>query len=444
MPLRLCLKNSPLIMLASLLIGVPGARATAADAAPRPNVLFISIDDMNNRLGCYGFDAVPTPNLDRLAARGVKFERAYCNYPVCNVSRTSFLSGRRPETKFQPDEVTWLPEHFAANGYFTAEVGKVAHSYGVTRETIQWDLSEYDAKWPGRETEEEKHVDGRRTMRAIQLMEERREKPFFLAVGFQKPHSPFKATPKYHAMYPAEKIALLEEPAEHLKEIPSVAFLNSTTEAQRNRTPDERRELTADYYACHAFIDAQVGLLLDAVDRLGIADRTIIVFFSDHGLHLGEHGGMWGKRSLFEESMRIPLIVAAPGKRQGTRSPRLVELVDLYPTLADLCGLPAPPQHEGTSFAALLAEPERSWKAGAFGNVTRPDGQSGRTVRTERYRYIEWGGPETAQLYDLEQDPHEHRNLVGRSERAETLAMMRQLLEDGWSAAAPKQRASRN
>jgi uncharacterized sulfatase len=182
-------------------------------------------------------------------------------------------------------------------------------------------------------------------------------------------------------------------------------------------------------------VDAQVGLLLDALERQKLADNTIIVFFSDHGFHLGEHVGLWGKSTLFEEAARVPLLVAAPGKKAGTRCPRLVELVDLYPTLAQLCGLPRPEGVEGTSFVPLLDDPERHWKKAAFTSVHRNGGES---VRTERYRLTVWG-KEAAELYDHERDPHELVNRARDPGHAETLAEMRQVLREGWKRAGPPQ-----
>jgi uncharacterized sulfatase len=234
-----------------------------------------------------------------------------------------------------------------------------------------------------------------------------------------------------------------EEPAEHLRGIPPVA-LTYKPDAKRP-SPDEWRHIISAYYAAVSFADAQVGVVLDALDRLRLRDNTVVVFLSDHGYHLGEHGGLWHKMTLFEESARVPLIVAAPGKKEGV-SPRLVELVDLYPTLAELCGLPVPEGLEGMSLVPLLDKPDRAWKRAAFTEVSRggaltatqklDPAKMGRSVRTDRWRYTEWHTGEK-ELYDHDADPREHRNLAADSKHEGVVAEMKKLLKDGWHGAVP-------
>jgi uncharacterized sulfatase len=449
-----------------LTIGAMGG--PAAVEPPRLNVLWIISDDLNNALGCYGNAIVRTPNIDRLAARGVRFDRAYCNYPLCNPSRTSFLSGRYPDTTgilsntVDPRtnlgrDFQFAPEYFRARGYFTAGVGKIAH--GRFSDAVAWDLYEEPARggkkdpqkkknkqakkepqqdlsmlpWKATDGSDEDEPDGRVARRIVKLLEERPgDRPFFIAAGFHKPHLAHVAPRKYFDLYPPEKIATAPEPAADAQGIPPLArpghYYPDLTEAQR-------REAIAHYYACVSFMDAQVGLLLDALDRLKLWENTVVVFIGDHGWHLGEHGGFWAKTSLMEESARTPLIVAAPGRKAGVGCARLVEFVDIYPTLTELCGLPPAEGVEGLSVVPLLDDPARPWKKGAFTVVHRRN-DLGRAVRTETHTYIRWpdGGE---QLYERAKDPRETANLARDPAQAATLAELRKLLKDGWRAARP-------
>ncbi len=374
-------------------------QAASANDLARPNVLFIVSDDLNNSLGCYGNPVVKSPNIDRLAARGMRFERAYCNYPVCNASRTSFLSGRRPETTGVLDNATptrshlkdavFLPELFLQHGYRTIKVGKIFHTGDEFEDPRSWDTDIREtkqAKNPPAEqvlrrqgpkgivlrAKDEDTWDGFVARRAVELMQEAATsgKPFFVAAGFRRPHTPYIAPEKYYALYHPDELRPRSGPADHLAKIPDLALTYRI--GVNPRFPEKRPgDTIAAYYAAISYMDAQVGLLLDALDRLGLTDRTIVIFTSDHGYHLGEHGGLWHKLSLFDECARIPLIVAVPGNKPGT-SLRLVESVDLYPTLADLCGLPPPVDLEGTSFKPLLDDPTRPWKQAVFTVVSRP------------------------------------------------------------------------
>ena len=458
-------------------------KAVAPATAKKPNVLFIVVDDLFSYTGTFGSKNVPTPNIDRLAKHGVRFDRAYCQYPLCNPSRVSLLSGLRPDTTKIYDlvhnltGVTHLPEYFGKNGYFTARVGKIEHGADQSSRAkiINWTEQEtppqggnaplvlrdfWDAQkvglkpawtqpkqimeWRATDHKDEEESDGYTVRRIVQLMEKHKNEPYFLGAGLYRPHLPFTAPRKYFAPFPSEKIVLPSEfePFNDRDDIPPVAFTH-TPEAERLSDP-EKRKMVAAYYACVAFMDAQVGVLLDEMDSKKLWDKTVVVFISDHGFHLDEHAGrngtqgLWRKQTLFEEAARVPLIVAAPGVKGGVVSPRLVESIDLYQTLAALCGLPAPANLEGTSFAPLLRNPGQPWKKAAFSQVTR--GQNmGRSVRTERYRYTEWGpdGKEGVELYDHQKDPREYTNLVSDPRHKAMLTEMRTLLHHGWQGALP-------
>lgn len=425
----------------------------------RSNVLLILVDDLNTDLGCYGHAVVKSPHIDRLAGRGVRFERAYCQYPVCAPSRWSFLSGLRPETTgifdFQtllrsriPD-VLFLPQLFRRQGYFTAGAGKVFHDTKQSDSDLSWDSyldrmgddaqeaetvrrryslpqGQRPFEWVRLDGPEEKTQDGMNARRIAGLMEEksREGKPFFLTAGFHKPHHPWTAPGKYFDLYPVDRIPKDDEPA--LQNIPEIALM---TELTGNPPPRTRAEGIAAYYACTSFIDAQVGVLLDAMDRLKLWDNTVVVLFSDHGYHLGDHGGLWAKLTNFERALRTPLIIAAPGRNTGAACVRTVELIDVYPTLADLCGLEKPGRLEGRSLAPLLERTDGPWDRPARSLVHHKD-VPGRSVRTERWRYTEWdGGKQGVELYDHDRDPRELRNLAADSAHAATAAELRGLLK---------------
>ncbi len=470
------MKTTSLLVLVFLALALP---LDAADtAAPRLNVLQIVADDLNIDLGCYGHGIVKSPNIDRLAARGVRFDRAYCNYPVCNPSRTSFLSGKRPDTTGIVDNVTptrtylkealMLPQLFRQQGWRTEKFGKIFHTGDAFEDPASWD---HDL----RETKESKQPppeqvlrkikgggvvleaadadtwDGKVARRAVEHLEAaaRAARPFYIAVGFRRPHTPYIAPKKYHDLYPPAQMTWHPEPAGHLAGIPPIAL---TYPPGAPALPEARRaEVMSAYFASISFMDAQVGVLLDALDRLQLWDSTVVVFQSDHGYHLGEHGGLHHKMTLFEEGTQVPLVVAAPGVKPAV-SPRLVELVDLYPTLADLCGLKPPGDLEGLSFRPLLDDPNRPWKTAAFavvGRRERPENGGngekldihylGRTVRTERWRYTEWPDG-TAELYDQVADPRDYVNFAGSAQHASTRAELKALLHAGWKAALPTPR----
>ena len=461
--------NLPLAILCLLW----GAVSISSAALLRPNVLFIATDDMNNALGCYGHSRVRTPHLDRLAQRGVRFDRAYCQFPLCSPSRTSIMTGRRPDTtevydlrkhfrSVLPGVVT-LSQLFQQHGYYAARVGKIYH-YGNPGQIGTDGLDDPDS-WTERvnpsgrdkaeehliinhtpkrglgsslsflraEGADEEQTDGIVATESIRLMETQRDRPFFIAAGFYRPHCPYVAPKKYFDLYPLEQVTLPAGPWDYLTNVPPAALASTQPHPWFGVTEIQAREALQAYWATITFVDAQAGRLLDALDRLGLTERTVVVFWSDHGYHTGEHG-LWKKQSVFENSARVPLIIAAPGaKAKGLACGRTVELLDLYPTLADLCGLPAPDGLEGRSLRPLLNDPTAPWDKPAFTQVWRGT-YPGHSVRTERYRYIEWdNGRRGAQLYDYTTDPEEQRNLIADAAHADTVSELRGLVRAHWA-----------
>lgn len=458
--------------LAGLVLSVMGV--VAADAAPpKLNVLFIAVDDMNCDLGCFGSPTVKSPHLDRLAARGVAFQRAYCQFPLCSPSRTSLLTGLRPDTtqvfdlkrhfrEVIPNVVT-LPQMFRRAGYFTARVGKIYH-YGVPGDIGTSGLDD-PASWDevvnprGRDKDEEykltnytpnrglgsslsflaadgtddEQTDGMGANAAIRFIETHRQGPFFIAAGFYRPHCPYVAPKKYFDLYSMDAIQMPKEPPEHIQQIPPAALASTKPWPWFGVTELQSREAKRAYYAAISFVDAQIGRVLDTLDRLGLTERTVVVFWSDNGYHVGEHG-LWKKQSNFEGSARVPVIIAAPGqKAHGRPCLRPVELVDLYPTLAELCGLTPPANLAGRSLRPLLDDPQAAWTKPAFTQVWRGP-FSGYSVRTDRYRYIEWDeGRQGVQLYDYQTDPQEFHNLVDDPRYAATLAELKALVRKNWA-----------
>jgi uncharacterized sulfatase len=463
------------ILLAWLLVFTGVIRAQEHPNAMRLNVLYIVSDDLNNNLGCYGHQVVQSPNIDRLAARAMRFDHAYCDYPVCNPSRVSFLSGLRTPTTQIVDLVTptrsylkdavFLPELFRKNGYRTIKVGKIFHTGDDHEDPRCWDLDIRETRQAKNPPEsqilrrqgpsgivlranDEDTWDGFVARKAAALMQEAASgsAPFFVAAGFRMPHTPYIAPQKYYALYQPDKLKPQYGPFEALTRVPEQALTYRL--GINPKFPEDRPgDTLSAYYSAISYMDAQVGILLDTLDRLKLWERTIVVFHSDHGYHLGEHGGLWHKLSLFEECSRIPLIVATPTGNPGSTK-RLVEAVDIYPTLAELCHLPVPSNLEGTSFAPLLKDPNRDWKTAAFTCVSRPRerGDSkfgdlstlGRTIFDGRWRYTQWHD-NSVELYDHTSDPREYKNLADDAVYAGQLAAMKQRLHDGWKAALPGQ-----
>ncbi len=473
--------------LAALAAGVFGGRRAAAaeGAAQRPNVLFIAVDDLRPQLGCYGHREMISPNIDGLAARGMVFERAYCQQAICMSSRASLLSGYRPDKgeiyrngplySHVPDALP-LNRHFMDNGYEAVTIGKIYHhrsdeKRGWSREAFQakgaWEgrgylspeavslVREFDAKHPNAsrkgmgpayeqaDVPDNAYPDGVSADRAIAEMNRLRDRPFFLAVGFHKPHLPFNAPKKYWDLYDEGAIRTAGNPFAP-KGAPKEA-LTTWGELrgyhgipQEGPLPDETaRRLIHGYYACVSYTDAQVGRVLGELDRLGLREKTIVVLFGDHGWKLGEHG-MWCKHTNFELDTRSTLVISAPGMRAaGGRTRNLAEFVDIYPTLCDLAGLAKPGHLEGTSLAPLLDEPGRPWKEAAYSQY--PQGTiMGYSVRTDRYRYTEWrrigeGKVRARELYDHEKDPGENVNAAEAEENRAVVERHSALLKKGFS-----------
>jgi uncharacterized sulfatase len=456
----------------ALLYVIPVYVAAAAPAG-KLNVLFIVADDMNNHLGCYGYD-VQTPAIDELARRGMRFDRAYCQVPVCNPSRVSFLSGLRPDktqvytllthTREHLGDWTMLPEYFRKNGYFTAQIGKIYHTEDGFEDPRSWDVEirefgkrpgedeiikwdepggagQHTNDWAWLKTPDEKTPDGIVARRAVEIMKKaaKRERPFFLGIGFRRPHAPYAAPKKYFELYPPDSVKPPEAgPSGHFASLLPAAV----NHPPRSRSLSERdqRELKAAYHACTSYVDAQIKVVLDAVSELDEWDNTVIVLLGDHGYHLGEHGGLWHKMSLFEESARVPLVIYAPGmKSAGQPCEHLVELIDLYPTLVSLCSLPTREGLDGIDLSPQLDDPSIPTKDAAYTLTTRDDSPAkehakamsfqGRSVRTDRWRYTEWdGGKRGVELYDHDNDPHEWKNIAADAQHADVVRELHELL----------------
>lgn len=407
-----------LAALIMFIITVP-ARTTSAS----PNVMLICVDDLRTALGCYGDKIARTPNIDRLASEGTKFTRAYCQYPLCNPSRTSFLSGKRPTTTRVVDNETdpkkflkgakFLPEYFEAQGYLTAEVGKVEHH---TMENSAQDESL--PEWEASPLADEQLHDGLTTIHAIEWLEQNADRTFFISVGFRKPHRPLIAPKKYFELYNLDNIPL-----------PDDALVDD------GFTLKQKREVILAYYACVSFIDAQIGLLLDELERLGLRQNTLVVLVSDHGVDLGERNRFLKKESLHENVLKVPMILSGPKVPGGLSLSHLVEMVDLYPTMAELCGLPPPSGMEGLSFVPVIENPAISWKTATFSDNDTLEKPS-RSIRTDQYRYISFADGQES-LFDLNLNPDETVDLAQSSKNRKLVKQMRKLLRKGWKAALP-------
>jgi arylsulfatase A-like enzyme len=451
------------LIVTAIAFACPGSSACRA-AEPRLNVLFIAVDDLRPMLGCYGHPTVQSPCIDAFAATATRFERAYCQFALCNPSRSSLLAGRRPETlgvftlaKFvrdgNPDVVT-LPEHFKHHGYETRSYGKIFHvTNGNHGDDASWSVPAWpekkrvaatpgDPNAPVDETSDHSNddpavvvegpvdalADVKIADRAVAALRELRGRPFFLAVGFHKPHLPFVA-PK--ADWDRYDPATLPLAANRTPPSGAPTFAsNDAAELRRYKgipadgppvTDAEARRLIHGYHACVSYVDAQVGRVLAELDAAGLADSTVVVLWSDHGYHLGEQG-TWTKRTTWEMATRVPLVIRCPNRgTTGASVASIVELLDIYPTLVDLCGLPMPPALEGRSLAPLLDAPGRDWPHVARSLIAKQAPElggaiKGRAVRTPRYRWIEWTGkplPEPVhELYDHDVDPAETRNIA--------------------------------
>jgi len=465
----------------ALLAGAALLTSLQAAEARRLNVLFIAVDDLRPEMAASGSDLVKTPNLDRIAARGTTFERAYCQQAVCSPSRSSLMTGRRPdatrvwdlETHFRkalPDAMT-VAQYFKNNGYHSQGMGKIFH--GGFDDAPSWSVPWNTPKAPtyasaaaqkeqtdpanknkkgklkGPATEQQDvpddtFVDGKVARLAASTLAElkRQDRPFFLAVGMARPHLPFVAPKKYWDLYDPAKIY---EPAFRKLPAGAPAFVghNNSELKSYSDIPDlgpiddqTARHLRHGYYAAISYMDAQVGLVLDALEKEGLADNTVIVLWGDHGWQLGEHG-LWHKHTNFELAARAPLLISVPGqKAAGRRSASLAEFIDIYPTLADLCGLPKPKDVEGVSLKPVLDDAAAKVRPVAISQYPRSDaGKSlmGYSLRDDRWRLTLWRDRATnaihaTELYDEVGDPHETVNVAAKPEHAEVIARLTKFL----------------
>ena len=464
--------------------GTAGARR---GRRKRPNVLFLVVDDLRPQLGCYGRREIRSPNIDGLAARGALFERAYCQVPVCGPSRLTVLTGIRvPPSVWESGGLkapfVSLPAWFKSHGYYAVSLGKVFHYkkdraedwsvppwrskdiYGKVRGVAaKGNWAEYNKNRLWRNPDSGKHInprtgrgpfcewadvpddayeDGVLAERAVGTLEglARRKEPFFLACGFWRPHLPLNSPKRYWDLYDPKKIRIAPDRSRPKgappqlrgsREIDSYALVKG----RKNTIPFHVQARRA-YFACVSFVDAQVGKVLDALRRLGLEKDTIVVLWGDHGWHLGEHG-FWGKHNTLENALRSTLLMAGPGVPEGFRSKALVELVDIYPTLCDLAGLPKPGHLQGVSVVPHLRNPERPWKEAVFAEWRG----GARTVGTKRFLYTEWIGKEGAReaemLYDHRLDPEENVNVAADPRYGPVVRRLRAFLRRGWKAGVP-------
>ncbi|HVJ69145.1 MAG TPA: sulfatase [Caulifigura sp.] len=498
--------------------------ATSLHAAEKKlNVLFIAVDDLRPELGCYGTPIIKSPNIDALAAKGMVFDRAYCQQAVCSPTRSSLLTGRRPDStkvydlvthfrKALPDVVT-LPQAFKEAGWHTQSFGKIYH--GGYDDPASWTepawfprgnanarpaaFLEPDSEFgelqfvsllqdqqeqrrrnqnqqnqqnierdpktglilkgarPARgpkgvafeasDKSDSELADGRIADAAIETLRTIKDKPFFLAVGFMKPHLPFIAPKKYFDLYDPQSIPMAKSKSLPIG-APEYAGNNSgelrgytnIPDGQEPISDDLARQLKHAYYAATSYMDAQVGRVVAELDALGLRENTVIILWGDHGWKLGDHG-LWCKHCNWEPDTHCALVLSAPGqKTAGQHTSALVEFVDIYPTLCDLCGITPAEGLEGTSFAPLLKDPKQPWKSAAFSQYPRQQ-KMGYAMRTARYRYIEWqenGKPVGRELYDYQTDPDETVSLADKPEHAALVEQLSKQLNAGWQAAKPK------
>ena len=498
------------------LLHAEATNAPAGSAPKKPNVLFIAVDDLRPELGCYGKDYIKSPNIDRIAAKGIVFDRAYCQEAVCSPTRTSLLTGTRPDTnkvwdlkthfrKALPDVVTLL-QNFKNNGYFVQGMGKIYH--GGFNDPESWSVpwvnpksqvyalpenlelnghkpagepdGDGESKLPGpkepyaageiapnrlrtrgpayecADVPDNNYTDGKVADLAIEALRNvaAKKEPFFLAVGFVKPHLPFVAPKKYWDLYDPKTIKLAPNPFRP-KDAPDYSLLEGGELRIYHGIPDGHLpddlalKLKHAYYASVSYADAQVGKLLDELKRLGLDKDTIVILWGDHGWKLGEHDA-WAKHSNVENDVNAPLILSVPGmKKPGVHSSALVEFVDVYPTLSELAGLPLPSHLEGTSFKPLLENPSRPWKTAAFSQyprsheATHKEDLMGCSMRTDRYRFTVWVDEkdhskiDAVELYDHQADPQENVNIAKKPENADLVKQLMSQWKKGWQGAKP-------
>lgn len=452
-----------------LLVLLASVRSTAAEPT-RANVLFIAVDDLRPELACYDKQHIHSPNIDRLANSGVLFQQAYCMVPTCGASRASLMTGIRPARDRFVNFLTWaekdapgittLNTHFKKNGYYTLSLGKVFHHpqdnaqgwsepawrpKNVPRYRRPENIKLYEKRqkqgnrkrgpaWESADVPDNAYADGVLAERAITDLRrlKNKDQPFFLAVGFFKPHLPFIAPQKYWDLYDHDEIQLPDNyhvpngaPAESIHtsgELRAYAGIP----AKGPVSSEAARNLIHGYYACVSYTDALIGKLLDELDRLDLTDNTIVVLWGDHGWNLGEHT-LWCKHSCYETSMHIPLIVRAPGVKGGRRTSGLTESIDLYPSLCELAGIALPSHLQGRSFAPLLRNPNMPWKPAAIGRF-----RNGDTIRTKEFRFTEYtnskGKLTSRMLYDHAADPAENRNVISQKRLNQTVTNLSEKL----------------
>ncbi|MEN8126236.1 MAG: sulfatase [Planctomycetota bacterium] len=447
------------------------AFAQGAVAKPaKPNILFVISDDLCSALSGFGHPQCKTPNLDKLAGRGIRFDRAYCQWPVCGPSRASIMTGLHPAVlkmknnrslfrRTAPD-VTTLPQLFMNNGYYAARVSKVYHM-GIPGDILEGKAGPDDpASWnetvnikapeqnsTGQkedlspkvtsagmdfvtvrvENDDSLQADKQAVDKALEMLPKLKDKPFFLGVGLVRPHVPLVAPDDLFDKYPAKDMPLPEVPKGDLDDVPRDARRN-TNAVKYKMSREQQHKVLQGYYASVSYMDQQVGRLLEGLEEAGLADSTVVVFTSDHGYNLGQHT-CWQKQSLFEDTVRVPLIISVPWlSNAGQRAEEIVELVDLYPTLADLAGLTAPNYLHGTSLRPLLESPDGiKWKKKAA-YTTAP--WNGRSIRTDQWRYTTWSnGKKGTELYDHKDDPGEFTNLAKKSEYKDTVRELQKQMD---------------
>ncbi len=449
------------------IFGVVLACFASSAKLQKQNVLFIIADDLNCNMGAYGHYMAKTPNLDRLAEEGISFHNAFCNFPLCGPSRVSMMTGLYPDqstivklrtlVRDRLPDVTTMSQNFMKNGYTAARVGKIYHydnpkAIGTPGhdDPASWqhrvypkgrDRDEHDLchtikvgksggqLWYAADGADEEQTDGMVATESIKLLEEyaKTDRPFFLGVGFYRPHLPYIAPKKYFEMYDKTQICVPEIPEGYLATLPIPAQKTLSKFSGKNKlsTEDARIAIKA-YYACISFVDAQVGRIMNSLDKLGLKEDTIVVFTSDHGYHMGEHAH-FKKNTLFDDSDRIPMIVSYPTMQEkGKRSVSIVEMIDLYPTLSELVGITVPDFVAGKSFVPVLKNVHNESRESAF--TQRNEGY---TVRTKQYRYTRWleGGADMIEFYDIKDDPAEMRNLARDPNWQNEIEIMDQLLD---------------
>ena len=435
-----------------------------ADAEGQYNVLFIIGDDLRPLLGCYGHPEIHTPNIDRIADQGTLFNRAYCQYPLCSPSRISMMTGLRTETtqilnnrtdlrQTVPNAIT-LPQHFKTHGYHTQSLGRVFTLPRLQDDADSWSVPSWrplwipysipdTPSWQILDIADDELEDGKIANRAIEVLQQIKDQRFFLTLGFFQPHLPHKIPRKYFELYDDQtfNLPISSTPP---KDVPGRAINNWNAIRAYQDLPSgteplsdaKTLDLIKAYAASTSYMDAQIGRVLLQLDSLGLTENTVIVFCGDHGYHLGDHG-MWGKQTLFDVSLRSPLIISVPGQ-QSNRTEALSELVDIYPTLCDTCQIPIPLELEGISLLPVIEQPAYSWKTAVFSQFGGT-AYGGVSIRTDRYRYTEWGrnGSRGVELYDYDEDPHETVNIANLPENAQLVSHLSAQLHAGWQAALP-------